>query len=136
MLKVLVIMTDDRAVGYDLESSASEQSELDSLLVKLTTSALGFSVALGVLDNGSPWLVASWCFLLLSIATVLASKFMAIEALRADYQARTHKDAAIKKMQKTKGAKIDTVVQFTNYAAGALFLIGAALVVAHMFDTI
>lgn len=128
-------MTDDRA-GYALESSASEQSELDSLLVKLTTSALGFSVALGVLDSDSPWLIASWCVFLPAIFAVVLSKFLAVEALRAYYESRTHKNEQVRDQRRKRATKLDSAVQIINYSAGGAFVLGASLVVLHMFTTI
>lgn len=115
-------MTDDPASTYALEASASEQSELDTLLVKLTTGALGFSVALGVLETKSGWLIASWFLFLPTIAAVLASKFIAIEALRNYYQARTHTNQETRAKRKAKAKKLDSRVNAHELRrGGALF---------------
>jgi hypothetical protein len=126
---------DDHAAAFALESSASEQSEIDSLLVKLTTGALGFTVALGVLDDRSPWLKWAAGLFLLAILAVLVSKFMAVEALRDYYASRTHKVSETRALHKSRAERLDRRVKGTNYAAGGLFFVGAGSMVIHMLTS-
>lgn len=128
-------MPNESEAAHALESSTSEQSELDNLLIKLTTSALGFTVALGVIDNGSPWLTASWILLLLSIVAVLLSKFLSVEANRDFYLGRKHRDEKVRREKRRRATKIDSAVKIINYVAGAIFVVGAAGVVVHMLST-
>lgn len=87
-------MEDQAEAEGILESSAQEQSEIDNLLVKLTTSGLGFSVAIDAFDRGNetPWLKAAWLALLLAVVAVLVSKYVAVYSHRNYYEGKLHLD--------------------------------------------
>ena len=125
---------DRAAAALALESSSSEYSEIDSLLIKLATGGLGFSVALGAFEakNQTGWLVASWYALIACVVVVLASKYLSTEANRAFYLAKKHKDAEVRKKKKALEERLDRWVARTNYTGCALFLLGAAFTVLHV----
>lgn len=127
--------TDSEAAAHALESSSQEYSEIDSLLIKVATGSLGFSVALGAFqaDQQTDWLVASWFSLLLSVVFVLASKYVSAEANRAFYLSKKHKDPDTRKKKATLEQRLDSGVKVTNYVGGGLFLLGTLLLVIHVF---
>lgn len=126
--------TEDEAAAHALESSSREYSEIDSLLIKLATGTLGFSVALGAFraDQQTNWLMASWFSLLLCIVFVLASKYVSAEANRAFYLSKKHKDLDTRKKKATLEKRLDRGVMATNYIGGGSFLLGALFLVIHV----
>jgi hypothetical protein len=126
--------TDDKAATTALESSLQEYSEIDSLLIKLATGGLGFSVGLGAFqaDKQTGWLVGSWITLLLCVLIVLASKYLSVEANRAFYLSKKHKDPDTRDKKAKLKKWLDIGVMVTNYVAAFLFLVGAALTVTHV----
>jgi len=127
-------VTDSGAADLALKSAMDEQSEIDGLLVKLSTSGLGFSIALGAFETSAEtnWLTASWFVLLLSVICVLASKYISAAANRSYYLSQKHTDKEKRSTERSKATRLNFWIRTANYSAGASFVAGAGLLVAHV----
>ncbi len=126
----------ERRAAVALDESYKEQSSLDDLLVGLATGGFGFSVAIGVFARGeTAWLRYSWFVLLASVLTVVLSKFLAVDALRAysvAHSASAEQPGKEREKARVTSDRLDGWIRWLNYVSGGFLTVGAVLLAIHV----